>query len=66
MAYRSSNLHVPILAYNRLEGDCRLKALVLQLAAVAPVAVDTTDRIREALQGKQVVGLVQEVVEPYA
>ena len=63
MANAGAQLHVPVLAYNGLATDGDLETLVLQSSAVAPVAVDTTNGVGEALQGEQVVGLVVEIVE---
>ena len=63
MAYAGADLYVPVLGDDGLSSDDGLEALIAQLAAVAPIEVDTADGVLEGALGEQVAGLVEEIVE---
>ena len=66
VAHGSAHLDAPILCDNRLGSDGGLEALILQLATITPVEVDTSDGVGEGLLCQEVIGLVEEVVELHA
>ena len=62
VSYRCANLHIPVLCHYGLEGHHGLIARVLQLTAITPIAIDTADGAGEALQGQQIISVVDKVV----
>ena len=62
MAYGSTDFHVPVTGRDGLAAEGSLETAVLHLAVVGPVVVDTADGVLKRLQGQQVLGSVEEVV----
>ena len=60
----SADFHVPILADDWLEGNAYFSTHIAKASTIAPVVVDTTDRVVERLERKEVLGVVN--VEIYA
>ena len=63
MSHRSTHLHVKRLGKDRFACDSEFKSCIVKRTTVAPIVVDTGNRVVKALQREQVAGVVDVVVE---
>ena len=63
MTHAGTNLHVEVLGNDGLTRYGEFKSRIVERTAIAPIVVDTCYGVVEALQGEQVAGMAQIVIQ---